>query len=49
MSIEELTPEHRVVAERARHYIMTCIAGLAVASEVEKPMPDIGLDDEVVS
>lgn len=50
MSIEELSPEHQVVAERARHYITCCIAGLAIARSIDKPMLDIGYEsDEVIS
>ena len=45
----ELPPEHQVIAEQSRLRIMNYIAGLIVHQQVERPMFDIGLDDEQIS
>lgn len=47
--MQELTPERGQARESYRERIMSFIAGLATAKQVETPMPDIGLDDEIVS
>lgn len=49
MSIENLSPEHRQIAETNRERIMAFIARTAVPTQIERPMPDIGMDDDTVS
>lgn len=43
------TPERLEDRETYRSRVMAFIAGLATCSQVEKPMADIGMDDEAVS
>lgn len=45
----ELTPDREQAREHYRQQIAQYIAGLSVPKQVEQPMLDIGLDDEVIS
>lgn len=45
----ELSQERQEARETYRQRIMQFISGLAVATQAETPMLDIGMDDEVIS
>lgn len=45
----ELSPEHEQIREEARQRIAMYIAGQLTARALERPMYNIGMDDEVIS